>query len=456
MRTPIDAISPGISPSSTHGRAWLAAELGAHGSEGLCNYEYDTMTGRSNRTFIHVLLDAVIQQARSSGRGLGIALVDLDDFKVLSETVAYTYAQELLKLVAQRLSCLRADVVVGHLGGDRFLVFAVLAIAEKISLLAGELVKKLSTPFFVANAERAITVSVGTCCYPNDGAQAPALIRYAEAALSRAKQAGRECVREFKAEMISVVQRRAVLQPELRKAIDTRTLRVFYQPKFSRKTCNMVGVEALLRWEHPVRGSILPEEFIGIAERSNLIVELGIWVLRKACKDTVSMMSRSGVPLTVAVNVSMHQFNDTNFSNIVKTILRQSGLPPENLELEITESVLAQDIAETASAMEAISDCGVILSIDDFGTGYSSLSYLQRLPIKKLKLDRSSIQTLTEKNKLLAQAVFTLAHEFDLVVVAEGVEGIGEYTWLCDAGCDEVQGFLLGRPMHLNSLSALL
>lgn len=422
----------------------------------LLNYEIDPVTDLPNRIGTHALLDAVIHQAQTFGHQLGVALVDLDDFQVITEAAGHTCANELLRAVGKRLLGARAGVFVGYLGGDRFLVFSPLVAGTGARPLAEELVYSLLTPFVVGNFVRAITVSIGTCNFPRDGAAAATLIVNAEAALSRAKLAGRDCVREFHSEMMHVIRRRALLEPGLRGAIAKGELKVFYQPQFGCDTGGIVGAEALLRWNHPDLGAISPAEFIPISERSNLIVELGTWVLMRACEDTMTLAEHSGCVLNVAVNVSMRQFNDPRFPEVVRHALEVTGLPAQNLELEITESVLAQDIEESAHSMKAIADMGVQLSIDDFGTGYSSLSYLQRLPIRKLKLDRSFIHPLTEKKKVLAQAVFSLARACGLTVLAEGVEEVGEYEWLCLAGCDQVQGYLIGRPMPLTALRNFL
>lgn len=422
----------------------------------LLNYDIDPVTELPSRIATHALLDAVIRQAHSFGHQIGVALVDLDDFQVITEAAGHACANDLLRAVGKRLMGARASVFVGYLGGDRFLVFSPLVVGTGARPLAEELVYSLLTPFVLGDSVRAITVSIGTCDFPRDGASAAALIINAEAALSRAKLAGRDCVREFHAGMMHVIRRRALLEPGLRGAIAKGELAVFYQPQFDCDTGAMVGTEALLRWNHPDLGPISPAEFISIAERSNLIVELGTWVLMRACEDTMTIAARSGCALNVAVNVSMRQFNDPRFSEVVRHALDVTGFPAKNLELEITESVLAQDIEESAHSMKAIADMGVQLSIDDFGTGYSSLSYLQRLPIKKLKLDRSFIHPLTEKKKVLAQAVFSLARACGLTVLAEGVEEAGEYEWLCHAGCDQVQGYLVGRPMPLAALEKIL
>jgi diguanylate cyclase (GGDEF)-like protein len=426
------------------------------GHDILLHYEIDPVTDLPSRTGSLALLDAVINQAQNFGHQIGVALVDLDDFQVITEAAGHTCAKDLLRAVGKRLLGARAGVFVGYLGGDRFLVFSPLTAGTGARPLAEELVYSLLTPFVVGNFVRAITVSIGTCNFPRDGVKAATLVVNAEAALSRAKFAGRDCVRAFQSEMIHAIRRRALLEPGLRQAIAKGELSVFYQPQFDCGTGAMSGTEALLRWNHPELGPISPAEFIPIAERSNLIVELGSWVLMRACKDTMAIAARSGCALKVAVNVSMRQFNDPRFPEVVRHALEVTGLLPENLELEITESVLAQDIEESAHSMKAISDMGVQLSIDDFGTGYSSLSYLQRLPIKKLKLDRSFIHPLTDKKKILAQAVFSLARACGLTVVAEGVEEVEEYEWLCHAGCDQVQGYLVGRPMPLTALETIL
>ena len=254
--------------------------------------------------------------------------------------------------------------------------------------------------------------------------------------------------------MIRATQRRAQLERDLRRAIDCGGLAVAYQPQFAIGSGALVGAEALLRWQHPEHGHVGPDEFIPIAEDTGLIVELGSWVLERACADIAALDRLGGAHLQIAVNVSARQFREPDFADRVERILSLTGLAPARLELELTESVLMKDRNAAIGFMRAMRALGVRLSIDDFGTGYSSLSYLQSFPIDQLKIDRSFVRPLPDEGQVLVNAVIGLAHGFGLTVVAEGVEDDAQLTWLEQAGCDYVQGYLLGRPMPLAALQA--
>jgi EAL domain-containing protein (putative c-di-GMP-specific phosphodiesterase class I) len=272
--------------------------------------------------------------------------------------------------------------------------------------------------------------------------------------LYEAKGAGRNRLGRFRREMIMAAQRRAQLERDLRRALAQRTLDVVYQPQFDCASGRMLGAEALVRWRHPEHGPIGPDEFIPIAEDSGLITELGAWVLEQACTDILALSEQSALPLGVAVNVSARQFRDDGFTTVVRDILARTGMPSARLELELTESVLMEDVGRAVDVMQAIRRLGVRMSIDDFGTGYSSLAYLQAFPIDQLKLDRSFVRPLPQDGATLAGAVIGLAHSFNLTVVAEGVETAEQLSWLRAAGCDVAQGYLLGRPMALAALQA--
>jgi EAL domain-containing protein (putative c-di-GMP-specific phosphodiesterase class I) len=307
-----------------------------------------------------------------------------------------------------------------------------------------------------------VSCSIGVTFYPRDGQNADALMRHADVAMYRAKEQGSNNVQRYASEMDASLEEKLMLLEGLRAAIDSCAegfpgacqFELLYQPKVDLRSGRVFGVEALIRWHHPEHGTVSPLRFIGLAEESGLIVPIGEWVVRTACRQSMAWRDAGLAPLTVSVNVSARQLRDPDFLRCVEQVLESSGLAPELLELELTESMLMQDRAAAIGFMQAVRALGVRLSIDDFGTGYSSLAYLQSFPINQLKIDRSFVRPLPEHGKTLASAVIRLAHGFGLTVVAEGVEERGQLEWLQQAGCEYAQGYLLGRPVPLGALRA--
>ena len=282
------------------------------------------------------------------------------------------------------------------------------------------------------------------------------LLSNADVALYRAKENGRDTLSIFRREMILVAQRRAKLERDLRHHLEAGMLTLAYQPQYACVSQAMVGVEALLRWHHPEHGPISPVEFIPIAEESGLIIELGRWVLERACADAVTLERLTGVALTMAVNVSARQLREKNFIDVVQQTLANTGMRADRLELELTESMLMDNLDAAVEFMRKVRLLGVRLSIDDFGTGHSSLAYLQTFPIDHLKIDRSFVKLLPGSGTMIASAIIHLAHGFNLTVIAEGVEDAQQLEWLKDAGCDYVQGYLLARPQTFAMLERLV
>ena len=320
-------------------------------------------------------------------------------------------------------------------------------------MIAEWVLKSMSTEITVGEQSMHVGLSIGVAVYPSDGADATALIANANAALYRAKMGGRGTVRFFEAHMDERVRERRALQHELRAAIENNELVLHYQPQ-ARIGGEIIGFEALVRWHHPIRGIIAPNMFIPIAEESGLIVDLGEWILREACREAASWPK----PLHVAVNLSPVQFRHGDLPSLVHTILLETGLAPHRVELEVTEGALINDFARAVSILRRTKMLGVSIAMDDFGTGYSSLSYLQSFPFDKIKIDRTFIANLTENHysATIVRAVIGLGRGLDLPVVAEGVETAEQLAFLARESCDEVQGFYIGRPAPIESYAVVI
>jgi len=418
----------------------------------------DPVTGLPNRRASHEALDRMLAEAALRQEKVGLLLIDLDNFKIVNDTAGHAAGDELLRKVAGVLrDQLRGKDMVARIGGDEFTVIAgPLATSGELDALAARIINALQQPLQLDGLEFVATASVGAAIYPDDADNAAELVSNADTALYEAKDAGRNRLGRFRREMIVAAQRRAMLERDLRHALEEGGLDVFYQPQFDCASGRLLGAEALARWNHPEHGFISPGEFIPIAEDSGLIGELGRRVLERARIDAVALERHIGAPLSMAVNVSARQFRDGEFVDVVQGILDRTGMNAARLELELTESVLMDDVGRAVETMHAVRQLGVRMSIDDFGTGYSSLAYLQTFPIDKLKLDRSFVAPLPADGSTLAGAVIALAHSFDMSVVAEGVETAQQLDWLRRAGCDVAQGFLLGRPMPVAALQALM
>jgi diguanylate cyclase (GGDEF)-like protein len=429
----------------------------------------DPVTDLPNRRSTYEALESEIARRAADGGRLGLLLLDLDNFKVVNDTAGHAAGDHLLRKVASVLrDTVRPSDHIGRIGGDEFAVIvSPLEQPDDLERIAQRIVEGLRHPLQLDGGLEVIaTASIGASAFPKDALTMSELLSNSDAALYRAKGNGRDNVALFEPAMMHATQRRAGLERDLRRHLEAGRLELAYQPQYACRppaqgaapagamVGAMVGVEALLRWPHPDHGYIAPAEFIPIAEESGLIVELGKWVLDRACDDAVELFRRTGVMLSTAVNVSARQLRDPGFIRTVEAALARTGLRPELLDLELTESVLMEDLDAAIAFMHQVRALGVHLSIDDFGTGYSSLAYLQTFPINHLKIDRSFVRLLPQSGTMIASAVIGLAHGFNLTVVAEGVEQPEQLEWLSQAGCDFVQGYLLARPMPFSSLCA--
>jgi diguanylate cyclase (GGDEF)-like protein len=418
----------------------------------------DPLTGLPNRRAFYEALNERLQRGTHGCARAALILVDLDDFKNVNDTLGHGAGDELLKhvAVALRQSVRMADLV-SRIGGDEFAVLVAIAKEKAEGIHTAErIARALARPFDLPRASIVASASVGVSVYPDDAADVASLVSSADIALYAAKSTGKKTAVEFHPSMTVEAHRRARLETELRKAIETDALSLVYQPQFDCRTGRLIGVEALARWLHPDDGEIAPAEFVPVAEDSGLIVALGQWVLRRACRDCARWNAEPGVEVYVAVNVSARQLRQVQYSEDVKAVLADSGLSPHLLELELTESQLMANMTAGVEAMRQLRTAGIRLSLDDFGTGYSSLSYLQSFPVNTLKIDRAFVKPLPQAGQPIVTAIISMAHSFGIGVIAEGVEDEAQLAWLTDAGCDIVQGYLTGRPMPFERIAELL
>jgi diguanylate cyclase (GGDEF)-like protein/PAS domain S-box-containing protein len=412
----------------------------------------DALTDLPNRILLNDRLTQAIESARRRGTGLAVLFVDLDRFKHINDSFGHAIGDGLLQLVAHRLlACVRTSDTVSRLGGDEFvIVLSELDQVENAAITANKVLTVLAAPHSVAQHDLDVTVSIGVSTFPYDGQDAETLIKNADTAMYHAKDNGRNNYQFFEKDMnVRAVERRA-LEGSLRHALGRQEFVLHYQPKVNLETGAITGAEALLRWLHPDRGLVPPTQFVPIAEDSGLILPIGQWVLREACRQSRAWMDAGLGPMPVAVNISAVEFRSKRFLEDIRTILLETGLEPHFLELELTESVLMQHPESTASVLRALKSIGVRLALDDFGTGYSSLSYLRQFPIDALKLDRSFVHDMAfpeAKDAAIVNAVITMGRSLKHRVIAEGVETEEQLTFLQAHRCDEGQGFYFSPPV---------
>jgi diguanylate cyclase (GGDEF)-like protein len=416
---------------------------------------HDVLTGLPNRAALEQHINASIAQA-GRDHGFAVFALDLDDFRPVNDTLGHGVGDELLVAVANRLSaCVREIDCVARIGADEFVVVQrAVDRPEDAAVLARRMIDVLKSPYMLARHTVSVGVTIGVTVAPGDGTSSEKLVKNADVALARAKTEARGAFRFFEPEMDARLQARRLLERDLRQAVADQSFEVYYQPIYSLGAERVCGFEALLRWNHPVRGSISPAEFIPLAEELGLIVPLGEWVLAQACADAV----RWPDGLKIAVNVSAVQFTSASLVSAVRDALRNTGLPGRRLELEITESVLVANPGVTTAILHSLKGLGVRVSMDDFGTGYSSLSYLRSFPFDKIKIDQSFVRDLCEEDgtDFIVRAVIGLGASLGMTTTAEGVETEAQLLRLRAEGCDEVQGFLFSRPVPIEQVPALI
>lgn len=421
--------------------------------------QHDDLTGLPNRMLFHDRLEVSLAQARRQGDRVAVMFIDLDRFKRINDSLGHDVGDGLLQQVAVRLRrALREEDTVARLGGDEFAVLLHDATKPSDARIVGEkILEVFSTPVTVD--ERALTVgaSVGVAMYPEDGDDPDTLLKHADIAMYRAKGRTQDNVQFYTPEMSAKAQLRLALEGALRTALDGGTeLSVHYQPRVRASDQRIVGLEALLRWHHPTLGNISPAAFIPLAEESGLIIELGKWVFEEACRQNAHWRDSGLIDVPVSINLSARQFAEVDVEQLVVDTLRNVGLPPTSLELEITESILMSDVTAAADLLARLRHLGVRSSIDDFGTGYSGLSYLAKMPVDTLKIDRSFVADMIGEGAPIISAVVALARSLGLNVVAEGVETEGQVEALRMLECDEMQGFLYARPMPPDAIERLV
>jgi diguanylate cyclase (GGDEF)-like protein/PAS domain S-box-containing protein len=422
---------------------------------------HDALTGLPNRSLIDDRLRQAIAEAQRDHYAVHVAFIDLDGFKLVNDGLGHTAGDLLLKEVAGRMAaCLRKHDTVGRFGGDEFVL--VLPQQKQDLVPTASLLERVREavigPVLLDQQEVRVSCSIGVAMYPRDGEDPDTLLMNADAAMYRAKETGKNNVQFYTQEMNSSLEEKLALLDGMRKALDDNQMYVEYQPKACLDSGKIFGVEALVRWRHPERGLIRPDIFIPMAEECGMIGAIGDWVLRQACRQARAWQAAGLPPVTMSVNVSPRQFDDLRLVARVAEALRDSGLAPGMLELEVTESLIMRDVGQAVAKMSELEAMGVALSIDDFGTGYSSLSSLKRFPISRLKIDKSFVGDLdaSADDRAIARAIISLAHELDVRVIAEGVETVQQREFLTENGCDEMQGYLLSRPVAPQEIAAML
>jgi diguanylate cyclase (GGDEF)-like protein/PAS domain S-box-containing protein len=421
---------------------------------------HDALTGLANRSLLRDRLDQALVYAQRHGRLVMVAFVDLDAFKMINDSLGHSTGDQLLRIIAERLqSCVRKGDTVARLGGDEFvLVLSDQGMEDSQHGMMERVIAAVSEPCPVDNQDLRVTCSIGVSVYPHDAADAEALLRMADTAMYRAKDVGRNNFQFHTQELTARISDRLALDAGLRRALERGELFLNYQPQYDLKTQRVIGMEALIRWDHPERGVMQPGKFIALAEDNGLIVPIGAWVIRTACVHNKALQDQGISPVKIAVNLSARQFRQKGLVKAVAAILEDTGLEARYLELELTESMVMHSAEEVIGMLRELHGMGVQLSVDDFGTGYSSLSYLKRFPVHRLKIDQSFVRDIgtDADDTAIVQSVIALGHALKMAVVAEGVETQEQLSFLAAADCDEAQGYYFSKPVGFEEIRSLL
>jgi diguanylate cyclase (GGDEF)-like protein/PAS domain S-box-containing protein len=418
---------------------------------------YDTLTTLPNRALLQDRINQATSQAARDGRTVAVMFLDLDRFKSVNDTMGHAIGDRLLKVVADRLSrCIRDSDTVARLGGDEFVIILnAINSADDVVCIAEKVQRILAKPVTLGDHEIYTTASIGIALFPLDGTDVNTLLKNADIAMYQAKEQGRNTFQFFSREMNVQALEHLMLETSLRRGLERDEFHLVYQPLLDLKDGRLVGMEALVRWQHPDLGLLLPGKFIPIAEETGMIIPLGDWVLAAACRQNRQWLDEGLPPLRVAVNLSARQFAQSNLARRVADILTDTGLPPNCLELELTESTIMSNAEATITILQELKAMGISLAIDDFGTGYSSLSYLKHFPIDRLKIDRSFVCDITTNpdDAAIADAIIAMAHSLKLKVTAEGVEKQEQLRYLAARHCDEMQGYILSYPINADEFA---
>jgi diguanylate cyclase (GGDEF)-like protein/PAS domain S-box-containing protein len=420
---------------------------------------HDALTGLPNRALFGDRMAQAIAYAQRYGHSVWVAFIDLDNFKLVNDSEGHQSGDELLCTVGARLSaCLDDGDTVARLGGDEFLLLMPDTNGRAMSILLERVLDAVSAPVALGKQLFTVTCSIGVSVYPNDGVEPQQLLKHADIAMYRAKEAGRNQIQFYEAAMHTRIAERTMIEAELRHALPRNELSLQYQPKLDLRSGAVIGMEALLRWRHPTMGMVSPARFIGVAEETGMIVAIGRWVLRTACAQNKAWQAAGLAPLRVAVNLSARQFRDPALASEILAALSDSGLEAQYLELELTESLMMHNVGEAVAVVEQLKALNIALSIDDFGTGYSSLAYLKQFPVDYLKIDQSFVREMLTEPKVAAivRSVLALGHSLGFKVIAEGVETEPQLAYLRRHGCDEIQGYYFSRPLVPDDFAELL
>ncbi len=426
---------------------------------------YDTLTGLPNRSLLLERLTQAINSAKRTKKNVAVLAMDLDSFQIINDSLGHETGDNMLKKIGQRLTKIidKLGATVSRIGGDEFVVmFETNNVVKDVSEMARCLLDNISNQIVLDSHEIVVTSSMGISIYPADGTDGKILLKNADTALSRAKANGKNTYQFFTTKMNEVALERLILENQLRKVLSQNELRVYYQPQIETNSGKIIGTEALIRWQHPELGLVSPTKFIPVAEEMGLIIPIGEWVLRTACKQNKIWQQAGFPPLRISVNMSSRQFESDNLLQMIKKALIDSELDPIYLELELTESVLmaeeTDEINNIISLLTELRSIGIKISIDDFGTGYSSLSYLKRFPVNSLKIDRSFVKDIPTDNDdaAITKAIIALAHSLRLYVIAEGVETLEQLEFLRNQQCEIIQGYYFSTPLCTEDMTKML
>lgn len=420
---------------------------------------YDALTGLANRNRLHDRLKQAIVSAERYRHQVAVAFIDLDQFKFINDSLGHHIGDQVLISVAARLkSCMRENDTVARHGGDEFVVVIDHSDEAVISLLMPRILACVAEPVMVDDRELQVTCSIGFSLYPIDGLDADTLLKNADAAMYRAKEQGRNNVQFYTEELNQKIRKRLSMESMLRHALERNEFSLHYQPQVALQTGCIIGVEALIRWNHESEGLVSPADFIPLAEELGLIVPIGEWVLRTACEQMKAWQAAGLPKIRVAVNLSARQFRQKDLVEVIAGVLLETGLDPRHLDIELTESMMMHNVEAAVLTLGKLKEMGISLSIDDFGTGYSSLNYLKRFPIDVLKIDQSFVRDITSDadDAAIARSIIALAHSLKLKVIAEGVETEAQLNYLSSHHCDVIQGYYYSRPLSAAACEQLL